>query len=98
MVGPIPKVSATRIVHRVQETASHRIRSTLTLANVFFLGGGHALSHEFGATVEEVTTLEEHVSFPLPRELRNLQTSFAGRHNLRTRSDVTGRDLKAIIQ
>ncbi len=31
------------------------------------------LEHEFGATVEEVTTREEHVTFPLPRELRLLQ-------------------------
>ena len=35
------------------------------------------LSNEFGATVEEITTREEHVSFPLPRELRKLQTSLA---------------------
>lgn len=31
------------------------------------------LDREFGATIEEVTTREEHVSFPLPRELRALQ-------------------------
>jgi len=35
------------------------------------------LNSEFGATVEEVTTREEHVSFPLPRELRALQTGRA---------------------
>ncbi|WP_373649824.1 4-hydroxy-3-methylbut-2-enyl diphosphate reductase [Schlesneria sp. DSM 10557] len=35
------------------------------------------LSTEFGATAEEVTTREEHVSFPLPRELRALQTAKA---------------------
>lgn len=33
------------------------------------------LSEHFGATVEEVTTRDEHVTFPLPRELRALQTS-----------------------
>jgi 4-hydroxy-3-methylbut-2-enyl diphosphate reductase len=33
------------------------------------------LNVEFGATVEEVTTREEHVSFPLPRELRVLQST-----------------------
>ncbi|MFG0334901.1 MAG: 4-hydroxy-3-methylbut-2-enyl diphosphate reductase [Maioricimonas sp. JB049] len=27
----------------------------------------------YGATLEEITTREEHVTFPLPRELRNLQ-------------------------
>ena len=32
------------------------------------------LSVQFGATVEEVTTREEHVSFPLPKELRVLQS------------------------
>jgi len=32
------------------------------------------LGREFGATTEEVTTCEEHVSFPLPRELRQLQS------------------------
>jgi 4-hydroxy-3-methylbut-2-enyl diphosphate reductase len=32
------------------------------------------LSDRFAATVEEVTTREEHVTFPLPRELRQLQT------------------------
>lgn len=32
------------------------------------------LTREYGATLEEVTTREEHVSFPLPRELRVLQT------------------------
>jgi len=31
------------------------------------------LSEKFGATLEEITTREEHVSFPLPRELRVLQ-------------------------
>lgn len=31
------------------------------------------LEREFGATVDEVTTREEHVSFPLPKELRALQ-------------------------
>ena len=35
------------------------------------------LSKEFGATVEEVTIREEHVSFPLPRELRVLQSAKA---------------------
>ena len=30
------------------------------------------LRARFGATVEERTVREEHVSFPLPRELRNL--------------------------
>ena len=33
------------------------------------------LDREFGATLEEITTREEHVSFPLPRELRALQSS-----------------------
>ncbi len=33
------------------------------------------LNEEFGATLEEITTREEHVSFPLPRELRMLQLS-----------------------
>ncbi|WP_010588457.1 4-hydroxy-3-methylbut-2-enyl diphosphate reductase [Schlesneria paludicola] len=33
------------------------------------------LSREFGATIEEVTTREEHVAFPLPRELRVLQSA-----------------------
>lgn len=33
------------------------------------------LANEFGATTEEVTTREEHVSFPLPRELRVLQSA-----------------------
>jgi 4-hydroxy-3-methylbut-2-enyl diphosphate reductase len=33
------------------------------------------LTNEFGATMEEVTTREEHVSFPLPRELRVLQSA-----------------------
>ena len=32
------------------------------------------LKSGFGATVEEITTREEHVSFPLPRELRVLQS------------------------
>jgi 4-hydroxy-3-methylbut-2-enyl diphosphate reductase len=32
------------------------------------------LNNQFGATVEEVTTREEHVSFPLPKELRVLQS------------------------
>ncbi len=31
------------------------------------------LRSQFGAQVDEVTTREEHVSFPLPRELRDLQ-------------------------
>lgn len=31
------------------------------------------LNEKFGASLEEVTTREEHVSFPLPRELRALQ-------------------------
>ncbi|MCA9088508.1 MAG: 4-hydroxy-3-methylbut-2-enyl diphosphate reductase [Planctomycetaceae bacterium] len=31
------------------------------------------LESEFGATVEEVTTRDEHVTFPLPKELRMLQ-------------------------
>jgi 4-hydroxy-3-methylbut-2-enyl diphosphate reductase len=33
------------------------------------------LIREYGATLKEVTTREEHVSFPLPKELRILQTS-----------------------
>ena len=33
------------------------------------------LNIEFSATVEEITTREEHVSFPLPRELRVLQSA-----------------------
>jgi 4-hydroxy-3-methylbut-2-enyl diphosphate reductase len=33
------------------------------------------LVEQFGATTEEVTTREEHVSFPLPRELRILQST-----------------------
>lgn len=33
------------------------------------------LTREYGATLEEVTTREEHVSFPLPKELRVLQAS-----------------------
>lgn len=32
------------------------------------------LSREYGAVMEEVTTREEHVSFPLPKELRVLQS------------------------
>lgn len=32
------------------------------------------LREKFGATVREITTRQEHVSFPLPRELRALQT------------------------
>lgn len=32
------------------------------------------LSDKFGATVDEITTREEHVSFPLPKELRALQS------------------------
>lgn len=32
-----------------------------------------ALQNEYGATLREVTTREEHVSFPLPKELRSLQ-------------------------
>lgn len=32
------------------------------------------LREEYGATVEEVTTAEEHVMFPLPKELRQLQS------------------------
>lgn len=32
------------------------------------------LNSEYGATLEEITTREEHVSFPLPRELRALQS------------------------
>lgn len=35
------------------------------------------LVREYGATLEEVTTREEHVSFPLPRELRILQSAQA---------------------
>lgn len=35
------------------------------------------LTREYGATLEEVTTREEHVSFPLPKELRILQSSRA---------------------
>ena len=33
------------------------------------------LQETFGATLDEVTTREEHVTFPLPRELRNLQAA-----------------------
>lgn len=33
------------------------------------------LRNEFNATVEEITTREEHVSFPLPKELRVLQSA-----------------------
>ena len=33
------------------------------------------LKQQFGATVDEITTREEHVSFPLPRELRQLQSA-----------------------
>lgn len=33
------------------------------------------LDREFGAILEEITTREEHVSFPLPRELRALQSA-----------------------
>lgn len=33
------------------------------------------LETTFGASVEEVTTREEHVTFPLPKELRKLQSS-----------------------
>ena len=33
------------------------------------------LTREFSATFEEVTTREEHVAFPLPRELRMLQST-----------------------
>jgi 4-hydroxy-3-methylbut-2-en-1-yl diphosphate reductase len=32
------------------------------------------LQEHFGASMEEVTTREEHVTFPLPKELRQLQT------------------------
>lgn len=35
------------------------------------------LKNEFNASVEEITTREEHVSFPLPKELRVLQSSRA---------------------
>ena len=35
------------------------------------------LNKEFGATIEEITIREEHVSFPLPRELRVLQSAKA---------------------
>lgn len=35
------------------------------------------IDKEFGADLEEVTTREEHVSFPLPRELRALQSAQA---------------------
>ncbi len=35
------------------------------------------LEREFRATVEQVTTREEHVSFPLPKELRQLQKAAA---------------------
>ena len=31
------------------------------------------LREEFGATMDEITTREEHVSFPLPKELRQMQ-------------------------
>lgn len=34
------------------------------------------LQQQFGATIEEITTREEHVTFPLPKELRELQTQF----------------------
>ncbi len=37
----------------------------------------HYLQQEFAAEVEEVTTRQEHVSFPLPRELRALRTAGA---------------------
>jgi len=33
------------------------------------------LQREFGAAVDEITTCEEHVSFPLPRELRQMKAS-----------------------
>lgn len=33
------------------------------------------LTREYGATLDEITTREEHVSFPLPKELRILQAS-----------------------
>jgi 4-hydroxy-3-methylbut-2-enyl diphosphate reductase len=36
------------------------------------------LRDEFGAELEEITTREEHVSFPLPKELRVLQKAAAG--------------------
>ena len=35
------------------------------------------LNEQFGATVEEITTREEHVAFPLPKELRILQSTNA---------------------
>ncbi len=35
------------------------------------------LSTRFGAQIEEVTTREEHVTFPLPKELRRLQSAAA---------------------
>lgn len=35
------------------------------------------LTREYGATLEEITTREEHVSFPLPKELRVLQSANA---------------------
>ena len=31
------------------------------------------LQREYGAVVDEITTREEHVSFPLPRELRSMR-------------------------
>jgi len=34
----------------------------------------HLVDH-FGATIDEITTREEHVTFPLPRELRKLQAT-----------------------
>jgi len=34
----------------------------------------HLITH-YGASIDEVTTREEHVTFPLPRELRRLQTA-----------------------
>jgi 4-hydroxy-3-methylbut-2-enyl diphosphate reductase len=33
------------------------------------------LQETFGATMDEITTREEHVTFPLPRELRKLQAA-----------------------
>ncbi|MBC8115863.1 MAG: 4-hydroxy-3-methylbut-2-enyl diphosphate reductase [Candidatus Saccharimonas sp.] len=35
------------------------------------------LAREYGATLDEITTREEHVSFPLPKELRVLQSARA---------------------
>jgi hypothetical protein len=56
------------------------IRDLFTLADEhgvpltpFLTHRSEYLASRFGATIEEVTIREEHVSFPLPRELRVLQ-------------------------